>query len=182
MLALVSLLSAGQLPSQWVPAPAPPPTPTPCLSERHIAAWGTPLNEPCYVHDSVCVGYPVCCVTRGTCRSQHGGLVSSTASYYEGGCYSNSSSRRGFAPGCRGKQGECNIPYLQATRGVTTQPSAITTIPAATMQRLALENVQDVTPCVTWDTIEVSLMLDNAYIAGAHTVPDLPQHPVPNPH
>ena len=127
---------------------------------RTTASTADAVNEPCYVHDAACVGYAVCCVTAGTCVSQHGGLVSSNALYYEGGCYSNSSSRRSFAPGCQGMQGECNIPYLEAVRGATTISSAITAVPNATLDRLAHEYVQDIVPCMTWDRVEISIVLD----------------------
>jgi len=78
------------------------------------------VNEPCYVHDAVCEGYPVCCVTKGTCVSQHGGMVSSNSKYYEGGCWSPDSSKKTMAPGCS-KQGECNAMYLEHMKGGTTK-------------------------------------------------------------
>ena len=158
-------------PSPPVPPRAPPAPPTPCLTEGTIASWhntngGTPLNEPCYSGENTCVGYMVCCVTAGTCVSQHGGLVSSNALYYEGGCYSNSSSRRSFAPGCQGMQGECNIPYLQAVRGVTSVPSVVTPVPQTTLARLAFEYVQDATPCVVWDVITMEVTFDGASMSS----------------
>jgi len=78
------------------------------------------VNEPCYVHDAVCENYPVCCVTKGTCKSTHGGMVSSNAKYYEGGCWSLDSSKTAHAKGCT-KQGECNAMYLEHMKGGTTK-------------------------------------------------------------
>jgi hypothetical protein len=112
------------------PLPPPPAPPTACLTDADVSSWVPALNEPCYVHDAVCEGYPVCCVTAGTCRSQHGGMVSSNRLYYEGGCHSDASSHGITGPGCHGMQGECNIPYLQSVLGATTRPSAITNVSA----------------------------------------------------
>jgi hypothetical protein len=78
------------------------------------------VNEPCYVHDAVCENYPVCCVTKGTCKSTHGGMVSSNAKYYEGGCWSLDSSKTAHAKGCT-KQGECNAMYLEHMKGGKTK-------------------------------------------------------------
>lgn len=78
------------------------------------------LNEPCYVHDAACDGYPVCCVKAGTCVSEHGGMVSSNAKYYMGGCVSPNSRAGALPDGCA-KQGECHAMYLQHMKGGTTK-------------------------------------------------------------
>jgi hypothetical protein len=146
---------------------SPPPSPSvPCLTELDVTSWpDTPVNEPCYVHDAVCQGYPVCCVTYGTCISQHGGMVSSNALYYEGGCHSEDSSHGITAPGCQGKQGECNVPYLQSAMGASTSSSAISTVSDAVLARLAHEFVHDATPCVVWDSVEVEFTMPDASIS-----------------
>ena len=72
---VVTLLTALGL-CRAVPLSGPMLTPR----EDGVAA----LNEPCYVHDAACEGYPVCCVTAGTCITQHSGTISSnTAAWHE---------------------------------------------------------------------------------------------------
>jgi hypothetical protein len=95
------------------------------------------INEPCYVHDSSCAGYPVCCVTKGTCISQHSGTVSSNAAYYEGGCWSFDSSKKDYstAPTCS-QQGECLVQHLEVCKGGTTKTGFMSAVPAATLTRL----------------------------------------------
>jgi hypothetical protein len=142
-----------------------------CIDSATITAWTGPLNEPCYVHDSACEGYPVCCVTTGTCVSTHGGMVSSNALYYEGGCYSDSSSTGITGAGCEGKVGECNAPYLESAMGGTTREYAsgdeggtllMTAIPDDVLTRLSASNVQDLAPCVSWASVTWSVVLDGA--------------------
>jgi len=95
------------------------------------------VNEPCYVHDSACAGYPVCCVTKGTCISQHSGTVSSNAAYYEGGCWSFDSSKKDYstAPDCT-QQGECLVQHVEVCKGGTTKSGFMSEVPAATLNRL----------------------------------------------
>ena len=100
-------------------------------SEKPVITYGAgqaPLNEACYAADT-CTGYVSCCVTKDTCISVHGGLVSSNADLYEGGCYSDQSSRGSFntAAGCTGV-GECDEHYLRVNHGVTTTASSPTMI------------------------------------------------------
>ncbi|KAL9139609.1 putative tandem protein 6, partial [Amphidinium carterae] len=100
----------------------------------------SPLNEPCYVHDSACEGYPVCCVTAGTCVSEHGGIVSSNRAYYEGGCQSHESSNTEWddeATGCVA-QGECHWLYLQFVKGATTKEGEMTAVPMEVDARLVV--------------------------------------------
>jgi len=93
-------------------------------------------NEPCYAHDNACDGYPVCCVTIGTCISQHSGLVSSNTAYYEGGCQSfNSSKKEWTNPDCK-QQGECAVQHLQVCKGGTTKPTFMTPLSSSTLARL----------------------------------------------
>ena len=111
------------------------------------------------------VGEPACYPEVGCYRAYRNGgfsLVSScnhsstcncaenayfhSATCYEAGCYSPASSRGVTAPGCEGNTGECNVPYLLATRGASTRSSAITNLTDATLARLAFEYVQDATP------------------------------------
>jgi len=96
-----------------------------------------PLNEPCYVHDGACDGYPVCCVTAGTCISKHSGTISSTLSYYEGGCQSLESRKKEWSDkhknaDCK-QQGECMIQHLEVCKGGFTKPGFMTEIPKALM-------------------------------------------------
>jgi hypothetical protein len=103
-------------------------------------ATDEPLNEPCYADDS-CDGYATCCVKKDTCISVHGGMVSSYARNYEGGCYSNSSSKRAFNTdaGCaEGQVGECMEIFLEEIQGSTTKNAATAkaTLPADTIKRL----------------------------------------------
>jgi len=100
-----------------------------------------PVNEPCYVRDGdTCQGaYPVCCVTAGTCISQHSGSLSRTQANYEGGCQSLKSSRTEWSEeyqnaGCT-QQGECMVQHLEVCRGVITSPGLMTELPQATMDR-----------------------------------------------
>jgi len=99
------------------------------------------LNEPCYVHDGACNGYPVCCVTVGTCISKHSGTVSSNLKYYEGGCQSFDSSKKEYKNDGRQKnahckqQGECTIQFLETCMGGTTKPGLMTEVPKETMDR-----------------------------------------------
>jgi hypothetical protein len=95
------------------------------------------INEPCYVHDSSCEGYPVCCVTKGTCISQHSGTVSSNSVYYEGGCWSFDSSKKDYstAPGCT-QQGECLVQHLEVCKGGKTKSGFMSVVPSATLDRL----------------------------------------------
>jgi len=91
------------------------------------------VNEPCYVHDGACDGYPVCCVTAGTCISKHSGTVSSTTAYYEGGCQSLESRKKEWSDkydnaDCK-QQGECMIQHLAVCKGGFTKPGFMTEIP-----------------------------------------------------
>ena len=54
-----------------------------CLEAAEIRAWEEPINDVCYdVSETlVCDGYPVCCVTRGTCVSLFNGILSSNPRY-----------------------------------------------------------------------------------------------------
>jgi hypothetical protein len=97
------------------------------------------LNEPCYVHDGACDGYPVCCVTAGTCISKHSGTISSTTAYYEGGCQSKESSKKDWSEknknaGCV-QQGECVIQHIGACKGGFTKPGYMTAVPTDVLQR-----------------------------------------------
>merc|ERR1719188_878302 len=59
------------------------------------------LNEPCFVFDSACEGYPVCCVSVGTCVAILSGTISSNTAYYEGGCQSLNSTKKTWSnPNC----------------------------------------------------------------------------------
>jgi hypothetical protein len=86
--------------------------------DKDLSAEPDALNEPCYVHDAVCNGYPVCCVAIGTCPA----MVSSNALYYDGGCASPSAT--GGLPASCTKQGECNEVYLEYMMGGTTSQYA----------------------------------------------------------
>lgn len=136
-----------------------------CTAKSTIESWSEPLNEPCYVgggsDSAVCVGYPLCCVKRGTCRTlvtptmaRRGAGVSYTAAYYDGGCWSKASSKNSTAPGCMGKQGECNAAYLEATNGATTAAGLMATVPTATKEAIT----QD-TPCIHWNVISVAVTM-----------------------
>jgi len=92
---------------------------------KTTASSPDPVNEPCYVHDAACVGYPVCCVTMGTCVSTHGGMVSSNAKYYDGGCVSPNSRAGALPDGCS-KQGECHAMYLEHMKNGTAGPGIAT--------------------------------------------------------
>jgi hypothetical protein len=97
------------------------------------------LNEPCYVHDGACDGYPVCCVTAGTCISKHSGTISSTTAYYEGGCQSHQSSKKDWSEkhknaGCV-QQGECMIQHIGACKGGFTKPGYLTEVPKEVLDR-----------------------------------------------
>lgn len=137
-----------------------------------VSSWSAPVNEPCYNPEDVCVGYRVCCVKTGTCKSEHGGSVSSNADYYEGGCYSDKSSKRTFAPGCGTKVGECNAAYLESAQGATTVASAIGTPAADVTARLAKGKSSI---CQTWDQVIVKVVL-----AGA-SLSDFQAHGYSNP-
>jgi hypothetical protein len=91
------------------------------------------INEPCYIHDALCEGYQVCCVTKGTCKDA-GGMVSSNAKYYEGGCWSLDSSKKAMAEGCA-KQGECNEVYLQYMMNGKTATGKKAALPQATVDK-----------------------------------------------
>jgi hypothetical protein len=86
---------------------------------KTVAGDADPINEPCYVHDAACEGYPVCCVLAGTCVDDHGGMVSSNTKYYMGGCVSPNSRAGALPDGCA-KQGECHAMYLEHMKGGTT--------------------------------------------------------------
>lgn len=104
----------------------------------------SPLNEPCYVHNGPCQGYPLCCVTFGTCESTHGGIVSSIANYYEGGC----SREAANAETCPG-QGECHEIFLQSNKGATTTSGWSEPLPDATVARLLVGATGDCASHVT---------------------------------
>ena len=88
-----------------------------------------PLNEPCYTHNGQCEGYVVCCVTRGTCAG-FGGLISSNANYYEGGCADlEGSSASAWDNAACTEQGECHVPYLEQVKGGTAQAGLMTDVP-----------------------------------------------------
>jgi len=98
-----------------------------------------PLNEPCYVHDGACDGYPVCCVTKGTCVSKHSGTISSTLAYYEGGCQDKESRKKEWSEehknaDCK-QQGECMIQHLEVCKGGTTKEGQMTELPKEVMNR-----------------------------------------------
>ena len=57
---------------------------------------------------------------QGTCISTHGGMVSSNAAYYQGGCTSTDSSKKTLPEGCA-KAGECHAHYLEHMKGGTTK-------------------------------------------------------------
>eukprot|EP00975_Prorocentrum_lima_P009688 2064467-Prorocentrum_lima.AAC.1 len=97
-----------------------------------------PINEPCYVHDAACDGYPVCCVTYGTCVTEHEGTISSNRKYYEGGCQSLDSRTNVWdmdATSCT-EQGECHWIYLQEIQNATTKPGFMTDVPEEVTARL----------------------------------------------
>jgi len=95
-----------------------------------------PLNEPCYVHDAACEGYPVCCVTKGTCISQHSGTISSNVAYYEGGCQDLTSRTKEWKnPDCK-QQGECVVQHLHVCKGGMAKEGEMTKVPEATLERL----------------------------------------------
>jgi len=101
-----------------------------------------PINEPCYVHDAACSGFPVCCVTKGTCVTQHSGTISSTTSYYEGGCQSKDSSRKTWSnPDCV-QQGECLAQRLEVCKGGTTKAGFMTALPTAVYDRLMADSCE----------------------------------------
>lgn len=96
-----------------------------------------PVNEPCYVHDGACDGYPVCCVTAGTCISKHSGTISSTLAYYEGGCQSLESRKKEWSDkhknaDCK-QQGECMIQHIEVCKGGFTKPGYMTEIDKSLM-------------------------------------------------
>jgi hypothetical protein len=130
----------GACPSPLVLTPAP---------GQDLAIYnGVPLNEPCYASDS-CNGYPTCCVKAGTCISEHGGRVSSIAKNYEGGCYSDESSKKSFntGDGCT-QAGECDSHFLKLVQGSTTKDAAenMNTLTPADEQRLAAKDLCMCTP------------------------------------
>lgn len=108
------------------------------------------LNEPCYVHDGACNGYPVCCVTVGTCISKHSGTVSSNTKYYEGGCQSFDSSKKEYNERnknahCK-QQGECTMQFLETCMGGTTKPGLYTEVPKETMDRFMEKSCETACP------------------------------------
>merc|ERR1719482_1426636 len=103
MLAAVALAAAQEPEDSWFPelsrrqlyGRAPDKTKTGCTPmsgdklAKPTASSADPLNEPCYIHDGgTCVGYMVCCVKIGTCKTRGGITVSSNKKYYMGGCLS----------------------------------------------------------------------------------------------
>ena len=55
-----------------------------CLEAAEIRAWEEPINEVCYDMNwppIACDGYPVCCLTKGTCVSLFNGIISRNARY-----------------------------------------------------------------------------------------------------
>jgi len=93
-------------------------------------------NEPCYVHDSACEGYPVCCVTAGTCISQHSGTISSNKVYYEGGCQSKESSKKNWDGTNCTQQGECLVQHVHICKGGTTKSGYMSALSQDVMNRL----------------------------------------------
>ena len=87
------------------------------------------------MHDAACEGYPVCCVKTGTCVSDHGGMVSSNAKYYEGGCVSPNSRARALPDGCA-KQGECHAMYLEHMKGGTPKAGVAASVSPYVVQNL----------------------------------------------
>ncbi len=125
-----------------------------CVTADALAKWTEPVNEPCYAHDGAhCDGYVVCCVKKGTCVSDHGGMVSSTAKYYEGQCWSDESSKKAHAPGCGSNVGECDAPHIEAAKGGTSKAGNFNTIPSATLARLEANKAAPPKMCITWDVV-----------------------------
>lgn len=132
-----------------------------CVTADALAKWTEPVNEPCYAHDGAhCDGYVVCCVKKGTCVSDHGGMVSSTAKYYEGQCWSDESSKKAHAPGCGSNVGECDAPHIEAAKGGTSKAGNFNTIPSATLARLEANKAAPPKMCITWDVVSVKVILD----------------------
>ena len=91
------------------------------------------VNEPCfgYYEDAkkYCPRYVVCCLKVGTCVPL-GGVVSSNAKYYMGGCVSPNS-RAGALPSDCAKQGECHAGYLYHMKNGTSAAGVADPVPAA---------------------------------------------------
>lgn len=149
-----------------------------CLSRETIAAWpALPINEPCYVgggsDESVCRGYPSCCVTRGTCATlispsmiPRGAGVMTNADYYDGRCWSADSSTGTTAPGCQGKAGECNFEAIAAASIASssypdTRPAGAAEGLMSPVPQARLDSISSNEPCIHWDVIQVEVTLTN---------------------
>ena len=111
------------------------------------------VNEPCFVwtngRENYCPRYMVCCVKVGTCVPL-GGIVSSNANYYMGGCWSASSSKGSIPSDCA-KQGECHAGYLYHMFNATTEAGAADPTPSSAVTAFmegATENATGV--CGSW--------------------------------
>ena len=85
--------------------------------------------------------------------------------WYEGGCYSDLSSKGATAPGCQGKIGECNAVDLAREQGVWTNadPSLATNVSLSSDEIARMQgNAARDPPCVAYDTMTTTITLDGA--------------------
>merc|ERR1719221_1437769 len=104
------------------------------MPKRHDGV--EPFNTPCYPGDGACAGTSrsgICCAATSKCEK----WVSSSTSFYEGGCTPRSlnRSRPEYDPTCT-QVGECNVAYMYKTRGYVSNNDTMAELPRIIMDRL----------------------------------------------
>lgn len=129
---------------------------------------GEPVNEPCYAKDA-CSGYVTCCVKKGTCKSEHSGLVSSTPGNYVGGCYSPESSKKSQNTFMNCTQvGECDEYYIEKHHGGTTKNAA----DKATLSKSSMAHLKSMDMCMCaegmlYDAASKSCICDKKWVESS---------------